>query len=59
MRSHSVVYAHQAALPDWLAVLQHELGSKSFDGRNDLLMVSAVLDELDTVVPALVPATAR
>jgi hypothetical protein len=30
MRSHSVVYAHQAALPDWLAVLQHELGSKSF-----------------------------
>jgi hypothetical protein len=50
MRSHSVLYAYQAALPDWLAVLQHELGSESFDGRDDLLMISAVLDELDTVV---------
>lgn len=50
MRSHSVMYARQAALPDWLFVFQHELGSKLFDGRDDLLMLSAVLDELDTVV---------
>jgi hypothetical protein len=50
VRSHSVIYARQAALPDWLAVLQHELGSKDLDGRADLLMISAVLDELDTVV---------
>jgi hypothetical protein len=50
MRLHSVMYARQAALPDWLFVFQHELGSKQFDGRDDLLMLSAVLDELDTVV---------
>jgi len=50
MRSHSVIYARQAGLPDWLFVLQHELGSKVFDGRDDLLMLSAVLDELDTMV---------
>jgi hypothetical protein len=31
-------------------VLQHELGGDEFDGRDDLLMLSAVLDELDTVV---------
>lgn len=53
MRSHSVMYARQAALPDWLFALQHELGSKVFDGRRDLLMLSAVLDELDTVVAGL------
>jgi hypothetical protein len=50
MRSHDVMYVQQAELPDWLFVLQHELGSKVFDGRDDLLMLSAVLDELDTVV---------
>jgi hypothetical protein len=50
VRSHSVTYARQAALPDWLFTFQHELGSKVFDGRDDLLMLSAVLDELDTVV---------
>jgi hypothetical protein len=50
VRSHSVIYARQAGLPTWLFVLQHELGSKVFDGRDDLLMLSAVLDELDTVV---------
>lgn len=50
MRSHSVLYARQEGLPDWLAVLQHELGGDEFDGRDDLLMLSAVLDELDTVV---------
>jgi hypothetical protein len=44
------MYARQAALPDWLFVFQHELESKVFDGRDDLLMLSAVLDELDTVV---------
>lgn len=49
MRSHSVMYARQATLPDWLFVFQHELESKLFDGRDDLLMLSAVLDELDTV----------
>lgn len=50
MRSHSVFYARQAALPDWLFAFQHELGSKTFDGRDDLLMLSALLDEVDTVV---------
>jgi hypothetical protein len=50
MRSHSVVYALQASLPDWLFAFQHELGSNAFDGRDDLLMLSAVLDELDAVV---------
>jgi hypothetical protein len=53
MRSHSVVYARQAELPNWLCAFQHELGTKMFDGRDDLLMLSAVLDELDTVVAGL------
>jgi hypothetical protein len=39
VRSHSVIYARQAGLPTWLFVLQHELGSKVFDGRDDLLML--------------------
>ncbi len=26
MGSHSVTYARQTVLPDWLAVMQHELG---------------------------------
>jgi len=50
VHSHSVLYARQEGLPDWLAVLQHELGGDEFDGRDDLLMLSAVLDEFDTVV---------
>lgn len=50
MRLHSVTYARQTALPDWLAVMQHELGGGGLHGRDDLLMLSAVLHELDTVL---------
>jgi hypothetical protein len=53
MRSHSVIFSRQAALQDWLVVLQHELGGGGNDGRRDLLPPSAVVAELQTVVSGI------
>jgi hypothetical protein len=50
VRSHSLTYSRQSAMDDWLGVFQHQLAGRGDDGRDDLLMPSAVLEELEGLV---------
>jgi hypothetical protein len=50
VRSHSLTYSRQSAMEDWLGVFQHQLAGGGDDGRDDQLMPSAMLEELEGLV---------